>query len=619
MAKRRPVKTEAMSLKGLIKSDPEFLNKFSEAEKLSRAIFEPNESRVALPYFTDHGIEHCKGVETHLDKILFGNQALGAKDFVPTREEAMYLLAAACLHDVGMIYGIFDNENPSDLGNNPEEIKNLRDEHEVRTSRYILEQWKLNCSWSPEEKALLANICHFHRRRNDIRRFKPAKTTSRYDGKPIRLKVLAALLRLADGCDVDQFRAPGFLRAFYDSVGMPPEGVSHWETSKMISHVYFDHAERRIELVALSPPVLDFQLGKFDLRDLVEGTRGDVEEELRSVYPVLMDYLNTRFQEVDCTINPVNALAVKTRQRCLAVWPYLLHKPCSATEICAALVQLLLFAAQETKDFGQAWRDKVGDIMSEALRSRPFDFMVKNLCFEIGKIISQDAFAETGAYELTKYLKDYLQNSSKMCRDLAAHMTELVDNDDAIIVYGYSTNVAEFLENIRRRHAGPVYIVDCHNPTGKTGVGLDANERITDLALNLGFKVYFVDLPDLAQVLQGLKRDRVSCKLVLGTHGVLENGDFACKTGTHILAITAGAFGAQVLAFAESKKFLANGENDIDVLSPQKLLSSKDSKIQLGTTKVRCLTAELDIVPCSLVDAVVTERGVRKTWARTST
>ena len=65
-----------------------------------------------IPFFTDHGPAHCHGVEDLLNRIIFPPE-LNPDDprmLVPTPEEAMYLLAAAWVHDIGMIYGLFPGE-----------------------------------------------------------------------------------------------------------------------------------------------------------------------------------------------------------------------------------------------------------------------------------------------------------------------------------------------------------------------------------------------------------------------------------------------------------------------------------------------------------------------------
>jgi translation initiation factor 2B subunit (eIF-2B alpha/beta/delta family) len=98
----------------------------------------------------------------------------------------------------------------------------------------------------------------------------------------------------------------------------------------------------------------------------------------------------------------------------------------------------------------------------------------------------------------------------------------------------------------------------------------------------------------------------------LGTHGVLKSRDFLCSVGSYILAATAKQFNAEVIAFAETTKFLINGEGD-DVASHEKIFSSeqmwKRHPVLINTI---CLTPKMDCVPKKLVDLVVTEQGIFK-------
>ena len=67
-----------------------------------------------MPFYTDHGEGHCQRVEEIVDQIVLGppgaRHAVDDHAFVPTPEEATYLLSAIWLHDIGMIYGIFPDE-----------------------------------------------------------------------------------------------------------------------------------------------------------------------------------------------------------------------------------------------------------------------------------------------------------------------------------------------------------------------------------------------------------------------------------------------------------------------------------------------------------------------------
>ena len=142
-------------LRGVLEScDTDIYKKrFEEAEALAKRIFDPDSGRVPLPYFTEHGEEHCKYVEQYLSDIIWGEKEDSRFDFDPTPEEAMYLLSAAWLHDIGMMYGIFDGEVSEHLQDDAT-VASLREGHEHRTAKYIHEKWKKRdgCGWSDKEK-----------------------------------------------------------------------------------------------------------------------------------------------------------------------------------------------------------------------------------------------------------------------------------------------------------------------------------------------------------------------------------------------------------------------------------------------------------------------------------
>jgi hypothetical protein len=147
-----------------------YKTRFEEAKRLAQSIFDGGDKYVPLPYFTKHDASHCAAIEKYLNQIIWGGGKPGQHDFAPTAEEAMYLLSAAWLHDIGMIYGLFENEDPNDL-QDYNRVEELRDEHELRTIRYIHDIWKAGCTWEEDEKTWLTNICAFHRRRYPISTF----------------------------------------------------------------------------------------------------------------------------------------------------------------------------------------------------------------------------------------------------------------------------------------------------------------------------------------------------------------------------------------------------------------------------------------------------------------
>lgn len=613
---------DVRTLRDMVKLVETFAQLFDQAERLARALF-CGQGCVPLPYFTPHDATHCEAVEKYLNWIIWGTEekplVLGLNDFRPTPEEAMYLLSSAWLHDIGMMYGIFQGEKPGDLTGNTQKVMILRNEHEFRASRYIHDVWKLFCEWEQNPKIWLSSLCVYHRRHHPISSFEPGSIISMHDGRPIRFVTLAALLRLADACHEDQSRAPGRLMELYKSLGMPQEAANYWERAKLITGVSLDHTNRIITVTGCCPSESLFNdLGKFDLGEIIEIIRQDIEEEIRGVQPVLLPYPNIYFGEVKQDIRHPPDRETNKEEQYLALWPYLLDKPCGSIEAVAALAQILLFAVkdgQKNGNLGTAWQDTtLFPIMNKTQQSRPFDFMIRNLCYEVKDILLKSLPDVKCPEALTKYLRDFLDGISQSCCQIAKFAPGLVGPNDAVMVYGYCMDIAKFLESLKAKYSNTLYIVDYQEPIGKERLGPSENARMLTFAKNVGFdQVRFLSLASFTQALDELKRKKIICKVLLGTHGVLKSKDFLCKVGSYVLASTAKNFAAQVIVFAEEAKFLINGESEEDVASREKVFSSERMcKRHPTMIDAICLTPEIDLVPKELVDLVLTEKGAFK-------
>jgi hypothetical protein len=595
---------QKISLRTLVMSVPWCAERFQQAENLAKSMFHEAPGRVVLPYFTEHSCKHSQTVERFLDEILFGGDPDPDSDFVPTPEEAMYLLSAAWLHDLGMLYGsdFSDNERPEDLANAPQKIVALRRIHEYRTSQYLTARWKWGSeAWDDEGKILLGNVCVFHRAIHEIHDFSPAIITSRHTGQQLRLRVLAALLRLADACHVDQSRAPGPLRSFYDSLGMPADSTCHWAKAELISNVRFDHVQRRIELVALIPQPLEFPLGRFDFAEVVELARNEVESDMLSVHSVLLEHPNTAFREVWVNPNPVEAIRHQKDERALGVWPYLLHRPTSATETAATLAQLLLCAVSKTSDYGAAWQLRMKAIMDEALRSRPFDFMIANLYREVGKLLAAIPADARSVEGLTKYLDAFLNSLESECDRTVNDARQTVSPEDALVVYGYSTSIAKFLKAVRSTLTGPLYVVECYQPPGARDLRCCEDERMVGLGRELGFKVHFLHLAGLTGTFKELKTANKRITVLLGTHGVSNDGQFLCKAGCGVLVMVARQFKAKIVAFSSPMKFLGQ-EQEVPPTGEGALGHMETDKLFPESGRIIYLQPAMDTISQSSVD-----------------
>lgn len=613
MGKKR--RANSSKLRATINKDKTCAKLFGEAEAIAKSIFE-GEKYVPLRFYTEHGEEHCKAVESFLNQIIWknGKARLNKKyDFIPSPEEAMYLLSAVWLHDLGMWYGILDNEPPEHLKDAPRVIK-LREIHEVRTSRYIHEKWaRPDCSWHPIEKKWLANVCAYHRGHIPMGSFQPVKDRGRrIKGGQIRLGVLAALIRLADACHVDKRRAPQRVMGLYISLGMPEEARMHWERADLIQEVKFDKGNRSIELTGYYPREIPSGLGEFDIREVGEMICANVRRELLSVQQTLSPFSNTDFREVKHIPHKLPSEDYQQKQQCLHLWPYFLSKPFSATEAAVALAQMLLLSAEqaeESGDLGEGWRKDIRQIIEKTKTLREQDFMIRNLCIDVEKLLSGIPEKTRSATKLKKYLKRFMKSIEDNCRRLVSHALKEISPYDVLVLSGHSVNIERLLRNVDESHS--LYIVNCYKPLDGHRM-FDENKKIVELVKGLGFPKYkFLQLESLVAALRELKGKR-PCKVFLGTNGRLKNGDFLCKVGSDIIAATAKRFGAEVIVLCESTKFLVNSIKDDEIAGHEKLFSSEDEKKHPELVDVPYVAPKVDRVPKGLVDMIITEEGVER-------
>lgn len=157
------------------------------------------------PYYTLHGIKHSDAVISILDRLVIGLSPEDQLDEV----EVFCLLSAAYLHDVGMQCKYPDDktriESISKLKNKPYALEDLiRDEHHLRSGRYIKENYKV-LGLDHIEAECVRLISEGHRRVN--------LHSNDYDSqavglKRVRVRLLSSFLRLADELDIDYRRAP---------------------------------------------------------------------------------------------------------------------------------------------------------------------------------------------------------------------------------------------------------------------------------------------------------------------------------------------------------------------------------------------------------------------------
>lgn len=180
-----------------------YSDKLKVVENKSKDIWE--NGAVYFPYYTLHGIKHSDAVIDVLDLLIAGLNTENQLEEV----EIFCLLSAAYLHDVGMQRKYPDDEARIEIisksKNKPYIFQDLiRDEHHLRSGRYIKENYKiLGLDHIEAECVRLVSEAH---RKVDL-------LSDEYDpqaigSKRIRVRLLSSFLRLADELDIDYRRAP---------------------------------------------------------------------------------------------------------------------------------------------------------------------------------------------------------------------------------------------------------------------------------------------------------------------------------------------------------------------------------------------------------------------------
>jgi hypothetical protein len=167
-------------------------------------------------YYTDHTVTHSERVIALLDGLTAG-MMVTEKHLSPT--EVWVLLAAAYLHDVGM-------QNERFAGGDVEEIRACHHEQTARMIYAVFEDpanaFPILLTGDPALVEAVALVAKGHRR-VDLAgaEYEPLA----HGGETLRLRLLAALLRLADELDVDHRRVD---LEQMKLLALPVESQLHW-------------------------------------------------------------------------------------------------------------------------------------------------------------------------------------------------------------------------------------------------------------------------------------------------------------------------------------------------------------------------------------------------------
>ncbi len=538
------------NLRTILVEDSECSRLFYEAEALANGLFDKAAgARTTVPFFTPHDIEHVRRVEKIVNDILFGTEDRPYRleqtsSLMLSPEEAMYLLAAIWLHDIGMLVGAL----PRDLVGPDASCNEIRDTHELRSAEYILSEWKLNCSWQNNQRTHLAELCVYHRRKHPLDKMDPPIAKGRGE-KPIRLRELASLVRLADAFDVGPTRAPADLRAAYEVIGMPIQSVEHWGVSSLVERIAFNHEEKEINIEFLLPARKQAGSAIIDLELVCKSLVWNLRDELGGVTAYLNRYNNTCFETVHVETHHPKVLD-QAHLLFLSVWPYLLTTSFSASQtasILCFLVRALLLAhyAQPVP------KREIERMLDYATQMHPHNQLV----FALAKNIREQL--DSGTPALVQYLNSYEVAREGECRRVAAEAAQIIkpNKNDPIIIYDYSHTVFSFLLNQLAGHEGEIIVAECRRR--RKGIPYSPNEafEMVKSLRNNGFtKVRYAAFAALPMLFQNYKTQGKRPIVLIGATAILADGTVIVGVGNTMVAMAAKAHSVDVFVLAEPAK-----------------------------------------------------------------
>ncbi|QNN23329.1 translation initiation factor eIF-2B [Planctomycetales bacterium ZRK34] len=587
-------------LREIVREDSLCSKRFEEAQALAIGLYDPNQPphpKQLIPYFTEHRIPHLITVEDLANRLLFGEpneDDLSEANWLltPYAEEAMYLLSAIWLHDIGLIAGIF----PTDQVGPTTDWREIRDTHEDRAANYILNGWHEYCrQWGPNQKKNLAEIVIYHRQKWDLAEMTCPNIIG--DTCPnVRRRELAAVLRLADACHIDGTRCPGDLKDLYYVMGMPHSSAIHWGLPEFISSLRFNHRNKQIKLDCDLPEIRTYGNVTVDFKPIVMHEVIDsVRRELISVKPWLASNTNTSIDDVVCDFHRPRTTRDPSRPMA-QMWPYLIERVACASEAACMVAALARSVGNDTTS-SAVNIDSIKQVLGVAIQAHEYNFIVNDLCERLLQFLD----SEPNGKQLNSFIDNFLDEQQEAVNQVVAVAKSAlhISNKDWVFIYGYSATVAKYLsELIHAGFDGIVWAVKCKRRLPGMPPYWDESQRmVTELkSINPRCDIRLIDVGDIHSWLGLANKKYVDAHVLLGTRGIFNGGEALCTVGNRTIASVAQEHNVPVYLLTGINKRRSGSKFDEQV----------ESKLETALTILRNKTTTImssppiDVLPKDL-------------------
>jgi translation initiation factor 2B subunit (eIF-2B alpha/beta/delta family) len=193
---------------------------------------------------------------------------------------------------------------------------------------------------------------------------------------------------------------------------------------------------------------------------------------------------------------------------------------------------------------------EIEDILEYAIKIHPHNLLIRSIVRDVRFAMHiEGATPET----LVECKSRYLKLREQECARVAAKAKRIIDDENWIVVYGFSHVVMTLLTEHSVGRCINVLIVKTAPPSQGYFVP-DETTRIEQTLAAAGFNSVTLEMAMLPNVLTRLRQQGRKVKVVLGTRGVFNGGDVLGAPGSSLVAIAARSLGASVYVLAESDK-----------------------------------------------------------------
>jgi translation initiation factor 2B subunit (eIF-2B alpha/beta/delta family) len=574
-------------------TDNRYLDILNEIENHVKSLWSKH---IGPPWQPLHDHNHNIQVEHYFYRLIPDNKIDKLQSY-----EWFILLSAIWLHEIGMIIGLFEDDEKHYISNADKFALSVRNKHHERSVHYLNkmhETLKIT-----RHKELIAECCFRHRKYIPL----PKQEFATQERERINLNLLIAYLRLALAIHLDQEVEDEKLFDLMHTPGLSWEDRFHWQKRKWIGDVRVSHDSYLLTILAYKPPENSYLVDIFPEK-LIE----DMREALVLVRDILAKGGISFFYDVNYEDIGTKNEEEHIHQMQLIRSNIDVEEVSSASE---AYNTVLSTFERFTRDDVRSYKliHSYFDNIEKVLKSRPCHTLMRNLNEKLSSIFSDPKKDEGKKIDIIRELiTQQTAERDRIEKLIAQNAKPLLLNKESILVYGYSSKVIGALRAvpIDILSETEVYVAECRGKTQFNLIdqmvyndGLHYIKKLKECGVK---KTYFIPDNSIANF---MRRGLIK-KILFGANGIdQESGNFGHTSGHLMIADLAIIYNIPLYVIADSSKigkleYRDYLNRDIRWLPKYKGLSDDKSGISF-------LNPREDTVEANKITMIITEKGIQ--------